>query len=337
MKKFFVLSFMVCMVVLTGCQSSNNPDEIIAQNLDNEVVNNEITSPENSNVPISNDIVPEENVLPTDDTTSVVEDEIKEEPVKTSETIKETVAKEIVMPKANDDGITVLKFKNTNSDDYIKTLNGKQVSITGYISTLSPLNGQFAYLMNMPYQNCPFCIPGTSEITNTLAIYAGNKSKIQFTDQPVTVVGTLEVGDFTDEFGYGYGVRLNNVTVNKADVDKLSDTVKKYNLLAENGVVNNIYGSIMTADMPVFYNYYNLEKPSKIVMDQINSTKSLVEFYNSNGDYNVLIGVMNDLITLCETVNKDIDNEDYSKFSTYQPRLQDIYYNFAMWMNEGEL
>ena len=28
---------------------------------------------------------------------------------------------------------------------------------------------------------------------------------------------------------------------------------------------------------------------------------------------------------------------DYSKFNEYQPRLQNIYYTFAMWMAEGEL
>ena len=55
----------------------------------------------------------------------------------------------------NGDEVTKLKFKNTNSDSYINSLDGKMVSITGYLSTLSPLDGKFAYLMNMPYQSCP--------------------------------------------------------------------------------------------------------------------------------------------------------------------------------------
>ena len=72
----------------------------------------------------------------------------------------------------NEQDITTIKFKSTVSEREIEALNGKTVSITGYLSTLSPLNGEFAYLMNMPYQNCPYCVPGTSQITNTLAIFA---------------------------------------------------------------------------------------------------------------------------------------------------------------------
>lgn len=237
----------------------------------------------------------------------------------------------------NANEVTTLKFKNTNSNEYINSLNGKLVSITGYLSTLSPLNGEFAYLMNMPYQNCPYCIPGTSEITNTLAIFAGENEKIEFTDMPVTVTGTLETGNFSDDFGYEYGVRLNNVSVIDADVDLLSEKVKQYNLLAENGVVNNIYNSIMTIDMAVFYNYYEMEAPEKIILTGINYTKSSLEGYNTNGEYNNLMNLMDNLIKLANDVNSDIDNKDYSKFNDYQIKLQNYYYEFADWMAEGEL
>lgn len=239
--------------------------------------------------------------------------------------------------RANDDGITILKFKNTNSNKAIRALNGKKVSITGYLSTISPLSGEFAYLMNMPYQSCPFCIPGTAEISNTLAIFAGNNDKIKFTDEPVTVIGTLEVGNFSDQYGYEYGVRLNNVTVNKVDVDALTESVKQYNLLAENGVVEAIYMSIMTADSAVFYDYYEMERPYLIALDGINSTKTLLDGYNANGEYDVLVKVLDDLINLCNVVNDDISSEDYSKFASYQLQLQDIYYSFSDWMAQGEL
>lgn len=254
-----------------------------------------------------------------------------------SKSVAEEIKTGTSVPKENKDGITVLKFKNTNSHEAISALNGKKVSITGYLSTLSPLNGKFAYLMNMPYQNCPYCVPGTSAITNTLTIVAKNNSKIEFTDQPVTVVGTLETGDFTDEFGYQYGVRLNDVTVSKANVDELGENIKKYNLLAENGVVNSIYGSIMTADTSVFYNYYQMQVPGLIKMDYINSTKAILQSYNTSNDYDILITVMDNLINLCNNVNKDINEQKYANFPIYQKQLQNIYYSFATWMAEGEL
>lgn len=326
MRKFLILSLIICILCFTGCENNGE--------VDNDI---NLGTSQNTNNLEKEDEVKNDDKVPEDVLRDDKEDVGIEEPIKSPESIKEVEKNETVVPQVKDDGVTVLKFKNTNSNEYVNSLNGKQVSITGYLSTLSPLNGKFAYLMNMPYQNCPFCVPGTSKITNTLAIFAGNKDKIKFTDQPVTVVGTLETGDFTDEFGYQYGVRLNNVTVSKADVDKLADTVKKYNLLAENGVVENIYSSIMTADMSVFYNYYRLEKPDKVIMDGINYTKTSVESYNSKGDYNILVKVMNDLITLCNNVNNDVDSDNYSKFLEYQEKLQNIYYDFAMWMAEGEL
>ena len=332
MKKIWIAMIMVSFACLVGCTKKDNttidenkvpPEQsfTVSQNSEKQEVKNE------------DNISDSQEAKDNEETKNTEEVKVQPSPIITS--IKDE--KPVIVPKEGNDGITVLKFKNTNSNETISALNGKQVSITGYISTLSPLNGEFAYLMNMPYQSCPFCVPGTSAINNTLAIYAGNKSKIKFTDQPVTVVGTLETGNFTDDFGYEYGVRLNNVTVKKADIDKLSDTVKKYNLLAENGVVGQIYESIMTADASVFYNYYRMEKPEKIALDGIKTTKSSIDTYNSKGDYDNLVNVMNDLISLCEEVNGDIGSGDYSKFNEYQPRLQNIYYTFAMWMAEGEL
>jgi len=230
-----------------------------------------------------------------------------------------------------------LSFKNANSNEYINKLDGKTVSITGYISTLSPLNGEFAYLMNMPYQSCPYCIPGTAAITNTLTIMAKENEKIEFTDLPVTVVGTLETGEFSDEFEYEYGVRLKDVTVTEADIDKLSENVLKYNVLAESGVVSNIYTSIMIADEAVFYDYYEYEKPEKIYLDEIISTKDSLVEYNSEGDYDNLVTLMDNLINLCNNVNTDIEEEDYSGFEGYQVELENLFYEFSDWMAEGEL
>lgn len=312
MKKLLII---ICLLCLVGC----------AQN------DTKLESKQSSTVLQDNE---GEETMVSDNQETKNEDEVKEQQ---SPIINVKDEKNASISKEGDNGVTVLKFKNTNSNETINALSGKQVSITGYISTLSPLNGEFAYLMNMPYQSCPFCVPGTSEISNTLAIYAGNKSKIKFTDQPVTVVGTLETGNFVDDFGYEYGVRLNNVTVNKADVDKLSASIKQYNLLAENGVVSQIYNSIMSADASVFYNYYELEKPEKIEMDFINSTKATLEGYNEKGEYNQLISTMDNLIDLCSRVNTDVELGDYSKFISYQRGLQNVYYTFSVWMSEGEL
>lgn len=346
MKKILILLCMVCIVCFSGCGNKDSENSLnSATNLagnQNEIKNNSVVNTESLTNEIENNS--ETNVNEDKNTTNTATNNAN------SSFDKDKVAKEenvtvtnntdrfdSQVPKEDSKGITVLKFKNTNSDETIKALNGKKVSITGYLSTLSPLNGEFAYLMNMPYQSCPFCVPGTSAITNTLAIFAGNKDKIKFTDQPVTVIGTLETGNFTDEFGYEYGVRLNNVTVNLADVDELSDKVKQYNVLAESGVVSNIYNSIMTVDYSVFYDYYELEKPETIALDSITYTKNSLTGYNSKGEYNKLVTLMNNLVNLANTVNKDIEDNNYSNFGIYQNTLENLYYEFAYWMAEGEL
>lgn len=234
----------------------------------------------------------------------------------------------------NEQGITNIKFKSTASEKEIEELNGKKVSITGYLSTLSPLNGEFAYLMNLPYQNCPYCIPGSSQITNTLAIFAKDNEKIEFTDLPVTVLGELEIGDFVDDFGYEYSVRLKDVTVSNADIDLLSENIRKYNVLAENGVLANLYECITNAENVIYSNSFDL-KP--IDIGQIEKTRNEVKQYNSKDEYKSLIVILNGLESLCKKVNGYIENNEYDKIKNSQNQLRIIYSSFSNWISEGEL
>ena len=234
----------------------------------------------------------------------------------------------------NEQGITAIKFKSTASEKEIEELNGKKVSITGYLSTLSPLNGEFAYLMNLPYQNCPYCVPGSSQITNTLAIFAKDNEKIEFTDLPVTVLGELEIGDFTDDFGYQYSVRLKDVTVSNADIDLLSENIRKYNVLAENGVLANLYECITNAENIIYSNSSDL-KPIDIA--QIEKTINEVKQYNSKDEYKNLIVILNGLESLCKKVNGYIENNEYDKIKNSQNQLRIIYSSFSNWISEGEL
>ena len=102
-----------------------------------------------------------------------------------------------------DGEVKKLSFSEANSVDQMKKLDGQKVSIIGYMSTLSPVNGEFMYLMNMPYQSCPFCVPNTTQLSNTLAVYAKDGKSFEFTDLLIRVEGVLEFGDYTDEYGYG--------------------------------------------------------------------------------------------------------------------------------------
>ena len=91
----------------------------------------------------------------------------------------------IVLVTNKNKEVIKLSFKDQTSITTIKKLEGKQVTITGYMAVQSPLDGSYAYLMNLPYQSCPFCVPNTTSLNNTIAVYAKSGSKIDFTDGPV--------------------------------------------------------------------------------------------------------------------------------------------------------
>ena len=141
-----------------------------------------------------------------------------------------------------DDGSTrLLSFAQAQSVEEMKKLDGKEVTIIGYMSTLSPISGAFIYLMNLPYQRCPFCIPNTSQLANTMAVYAKSKDGFEFTDRAIRVTGTLEFGSFTDEFGYEYSYRIKDAEYTVVDIDELDPKIRLWQQLASSDVIAEVY------------------------------------------------------------------------------------------------
>ena len=133
-----------------------------------------------------------------------------------------------------------LSFAESASLETLTALDGKAVTLTGYMATLSPLSGDYIYLMNLPYQSCPFCVPNTQQLANTMAVYAAGGSKFTYTDRPVQITGRLELGDFTDEYGYTYNYRIVDAKYEAVDLSGLSDDYALYQSLAEDGVIADV-------------------------------------------------------------------------------------------------
>lgn len=155
--------------------------------------------------------------------------------------------------------VVKLSFSEANSIDDMKKLDGNRVSIIGYMSTLSPVNGEFMYLMNMPYQSCPFCIPNTTQLSNTLAVYAKNGKSFEFTDLLIRVEGVLEFGDYTDEYGYEYSYRIKDATYSKVDSSELGDEFVLWQQLASSGVVADIYTMYDYIHFLCFWGTYSMQ------------------------------------------------------------------------------
>lgn len=142
--------------------------------------------------------------------------------------------------------ITKLSFQAASGYDYLKTLNGTQVSISGYMATSSPVDGSFMFLMNLPYQSCPFCVPNTSQLSNTIEVYSKKNEPFAFTNQAIKVVGTLEVAPsqdepFTDMYGYEFSFKIMDATYTVIQADELSEDMALWQKIAEADVVTDIY------------------------------------------------------------------------------------------------
>lgn len=137
--------------------------------------------------------------------------------------------------------VSRLGFSGSTNINMLKSLDGKQVEITGYMATMSPVKGEFMYLMNLPYQSCPFCVPNTTQLSNTIAVYAKKGSRFEFTDRAVKVTGKLEMGDCEDEFGYNYSYRIVDAKAEVLELKDLSGDYAIWTRLSQEGVVSEVY------------------------------------------------------------------------------------------------
>ncbi len=143
-------------------------------------------------------------------------------------------------------GMKKLSFKAAMSYDYLKQLDGQQVTINGYLATSSPADGSFIFLMNLPYQSCPFCKPNTSELSNTLEVYPKKNETFDYTNQAVKVTGTLEVAPneneaFTDRYGYEFSFKIVDAEYKILKAEALGEDYALWAKIAEADVVNDLY------------------------------------------------------------------------------------------------
>jgi len=149
-------------------------------------------------------------------------------------------------PAVDASGATKLSFKSAAGYDYLKTLDGTTVTINGYMATSSPVDGSFMFLMNLPYQSCPFCVPNTSQLSNTMEIYPKKGDAFTYTAQAIKVVGKLVVAEsedkpFTDKYGYQFNFKIVDATYTIIKAEDLSKDMALWQKIAESDVVNDIY------------------------------------------------------------------------------------------------
>ena len=198
----------------------------------------------------------------------------------------------------------LLSFSQAQSIEEMEKLDGKEVTIIGYMSTLSPISGEFMYLMNLPYQSCPFCVPNTTQLANTMAVYAKSADGFEFTDRAIQVTGVLEFGDYTDEFGYEYNYRIKDATYTVLNTDDMDPKIKLWQQLASTDVIAEIYQMYEYINFLCFWPTYTAQFEGE--SDYL-YPEDAIYFYQTEGaqyNYGYQPGYFDSLIAKVESVSK---------------------------------
>ena len=202
--------------------------------------------------------------------------------------------------------VTKLSFKAASGYDYLKSIAGSTVTISGYIATSSPVDGSFIFLMNLPYQSCPFCVPNTTQLSNTLAVYSKDGKAFEFTDLLIRIEGELEFGDFTDEYGYQYSYRIKDAAYKKVDTSELGEKYMLWQQLAQTGVVADVYAMHEYIYFLCFWSQYTAEFPD-IGRDYLYPENAL-DFIKIDGmqyNYGYVDGYFDDMVRRIEEVDPE--------------------------------
>lgn len=238
------------------------------------------------------------------------------------------------------DGSYQIRFSDLVSVNDLKEYNNKTVTAIGYLSPITSYDGSFGYLMNLPYQTCPYCLPSDTKITNTIAIFAQSGKKIEFTEAAIMVKGTLKLESYTDSYGYTYNYRIVDATIEEADTSELGNKITLYNKLAEKEILTKLMDTLYSVDDNVYYDEYTASGASyeRKVVDITNLEaviKDLEEF--DSDDVTILKSVATSLKEIAVDTNKLIQQENYEKILEYKERTLQLFYDMNSWMSLYEL
>ena len=216
----------------------------------------------------------------------------------------------------NGENVTKLSFKAASGYDYLKTLDGTFVTISGYMATSSPVDGSFMFLMNLPYQSCPFCVPNTSQLSNTMEIYPKKGESFSYTTQAIQVVGTLEVSEsedkpFTDKYGYEFCCKIVDATYTIIKAEDLSEDMALWQKIANTDVVNDIYKmydyvNFLCAWNTYFVNSYTNENGETVPGYYLYASDAEHLIYNDGAQFNYGYkeGYFDSIVAEIEAVDK---------------------------------
>ena len=238
------------------------------------------------------------------------------------------------------DGSYQIRFSDLVSLKDLEEYNNKTVTAIGYLSPITSYDGSFGYLMNLPYQTCPYCLPSDTKITNTITIFAKNGKQIEFTEAAIMVRGTLKLEPYTDAYGYSYNYRIIDATIEEADTSELGEKIVLYNKLAEKEILTKLMDTLYWVDENVYYDEYtaNGANYEREIVDLTNLESVITDLENFEPEkVSILKSVANKLKEIAIDTNKLLEEENYDKILEYKERTLQLFYDIGDWMSLYEL
>ena len=238
-----------------------------------------------------------------------------------------------------------IKFKNLVALEELEKYENKKVQAIGFLSPISPVDGTFAYLMNMPFQTCPYCVVDDERITNTLAVFAEDGKKIEYTESVVMVVGKLKLEEYTDEFGYKYNVRLVDAHVEEITSEEIEEKIQIFNQLADKEILGVMLNNLNELDINIYYDAYtkrygesftSVETRKIINPESISNAITALRELNRT-EYDSLLNLAIKMEALIKNTNDLIEKGQYDTLADYTQELNDCFGEMSTWMGEYEV
>lgn len=199
---------------------------------------------------------------------------------------------------------------NTTTLEEISHSDGKQVTVTGYMSMVSPVDETMCYLMSVPFNADPMAHTSNSNVTDMVACYPPTGSRLTYTEQCIKMTGTI-CKDAIDEdtSGYSYPFYLTDCTY---VVFEPNDLIKEYNFGINSGALHEL-------DTWLTSIYTGMASPASAVKVDIAVNKDLVTTKIGDATCENVTNTMVLLTSLSESYNDWVDSkatvvsEDLSK------------------------
>lgn len=233
-----------------------------------------------------------------------------------------------------------IKFKNLVALKDLEKYKDKTVEAIGFLSPISAYDGSFTYLMNLPFQTCPYCNPSDTKITNTIAIFAKAGESIEYTDAAVVVKGTLKLENYTDDYGYEYNYRLVDVTITSADSSQVGQKIALYNEIADKNILSSIMEVLYSVDDNVFHDEYvqMYGDYDRYAVDTTALDTAISELESINkSDFKVLLDVAKSVKEIATQLNKAVEANNYEDLDKYKTEIEQDFQDINTWMGSYEL